>query len=81
LTLSIATTRPMKSPVAVTWRLTTGRTDTAGGGAVCAMAAPAQTIATNAPIAPAWEELLRGGIETGIPRMTLEPNLCAFPAF
>src|SRR6516164_1959862 len=38
-TLSIATTRPMKSPVAVTSRLTTGVTVTAGGGAPWAVAA------------------------------------------
>src|SRR6516162_6518380 len=37
-TLSIATTRPMKSPVAVTSRLTTGATVTAGGGAPWAAA-------------------------------------------
>src|ERR1700758_551422 len=38
-TLSIATTRPMKSPVAVTSRLTTGVTVTAGGGPLWAAAA------------------------------------------
>src|SRR6516165_9807618 len=38
-TLSIATTRPMKSPVAVTSRLMTGVTVTAGGGAPWATAA------------------------------------------
>src|SRR3974390_281831 len=38
-TLSIATTRPMKSPVAVTSRLATGVTVTAGGGAPWAVAA------------------------------------------
>src|SRR5690349_7540040 len=38
-TLSIAATRPMKSPVDVTSRLTTGVTVTAGGGAPCAAAA------------------------------------------
>src|SRR5262249_31615560 len=38
-TLSIATTRPMKSPVAVTSRLATGVTVTAGGGLPWATAA------------------------------------------
>src|SRR5215472_7929861 len=38
-TLSIATTRPMKSPVAVTSRLITGVTVTAGGGPPWAVAA------------------------------------------
>src|SRR5262249_25349662 len=60
-TLLIALTRPTKSPVAVIWRLCTGRTDTAGGGAPCAMAAPQQTIETSAPIAAdvAREQLRR----------------------
>src|SRR5689334_8264747 len=42
-TLSMAAMRPMKSPVAVTSRLTTGATVTAGGGVLCAPA-PSQAV-------------------------------------
>src|SRR5262245_38136889 len=69
-TLSIAVTRPRKSPVSVTWRLTTGITDTAGGGAPWAAAAPQPTRKLSAPAAmlqprkplrPAIELLLTAG--------------------
>src|SRR3974390_36748 len=48
-TLSIAVTRPMKVTVSVICRLTTGTTETEGGGAVCATAPPqTQETKTNA---------------------------------
>ena len=43
-TLSIAVTRPMKSPVSVTCRLTTGVTETAGIEVPCAAATLQHTI-------------------------------------
>src|SRR5262245_8945263 len=63
-TLSIAVTRPRKSPVSVTWRLTTGITDTAGGGAPWAAAAPQPTSRLSAPKAmPPPRKPLRPAIE------------------
>src|SRR5262245_6612735 len=63
-TLSIAVTRPRKSPVSVTCRLTTGITDTAGGGAPWAAAAPQPTTRLSAPAAMLQpKEPLRAAIE------------------
>src|SRR6266581_1042504 len=73
-TLSIAVTRPMKSPVSVTWRLAAGVTATAGGGeAPWAAAAPqpAMTLSAATKILQA-RELLRPGIRVP-PRLRTAP--------
>src|SRR6266699_570433 len=73
-TLSIAVTRPMKSPVSVTWRLAAGVTATAGGGeAPWAAAAPqpAMTLSAATEILHA-RVLLRPGIRVP-PRLRTAP--------
>ena len=64
-TLLIAVTRPVKAPVSVTWRLTTGVTETDGGGTVpSAVAGPQRAIKLSAatPIVQP-RELLRPSIK------------------
>src|SRR5262245_41284510 len=71
-TLSIAVTRPMKSPVSVTKRLLTLATDTAGGGGgACAFAA----VSASAMLSRQMPALNSGNLPSGIGR----PKIFSLP--